>query len=310
MFLLCDDIHTMLGFCFKLWRGVMPYRNPVLERLLLVIYNVYSKEIKPKNGVYQAGGSSVQWELIRTTWEEFADLVIVLHRLDMVLRRKVSSFEHRLVSSAIQKYKQDVLKKLEDKLRPANHVSKANGPLFDEEAISNETRSGILADLFTPLMAEPLDSKIWALPVPSPYILGKDFAMQELKQEVVQLGVELSLYVAQSMFLLCDDIRTMFYGDANNESHVMDRGGGTCGRELTSSIEEAVKKIEEKLWCVKAVSEENGFARDVIESKILHLWKSLFDKEAKEARLTLKEIKNGILRKLFGLLYNEAAAAL
>lgn len=103
IFLLCDDIHTMLGFCFKLWRRLMLQYNHVLERLLLVIHYVYSKEIKPKNGVYQDGGNSVQWELIRTTWKEFADGIIVLHRLDTVLRRKVSPFDDRQLLSAIQK---------------------------------------------------------------------------------------------------------------------------------------------------------------------------------------------------------------
>lgn len=224
MFLLCDDVQTMLRFCFKIWKGVIMYRNPVLERLLLVIHYVYSKHIKPKNGVYQDGCNSVQWEFIRTTWNDFADGIIVLHRLDKVVRRKDSSFEDRLLSSAIEKYKQQVLKKLQDKLRSAKDVSEANGfaketiepnifylwkSLFDEEATSKETRSRILSDLFAPLLGKPGRSEIVTLPVCSPYILGKEFSIQEQKEEVVQLGVELSVYVAQSMFLLCDDIRTM-----------------------------------------------------------------------------------------------------
>ncbi|VVB03727.1 unnamed protein product [Arabis nemorensis] len=384
MFLLCDDTRTMLEFCFMFCKGVLRYRNPVLERLLLVIHYVYSNEIKPKNGVYQDGGDSVQWELIRTTWKDFADGIIVLDRLDKEFRRKVSSFDDRQLLSAIQKYKLEVLKKLDDKLSSVKEVLEANGfaretiesiifdlwkSLFDEDATSQEIRSRILVDMFMPLKGK----RVQALPVCSPYILGKDFKMQEVKVEVVRLGVELSLYVAESMFLLCDDIRTVLWfchnlwgetiRDVINENHVTDRllrvmhhvytkyikrkngvynndgknsvqwklirttvdhlafgfreldrvvlllrGGGTCGRESTSIIEEAVKKIEEKLWRVKVVSEVNGFARAVMVSNILDLWKSLFDEEAKEATLTLKAIKSRIIRQLFVHLFNEVAA--
>ncbi|EOA26579.1 hypothetical protein CARUB_v10022638mg [Capsella rubella] len=386
MFLLCDDIHTLLWFCYKLWRGVIPAWNPVLERVLCVIYYIYSKHIKPKKGVYQDGGKSVQWELIRNTWKDFADGIIVLHRLDMVLRRKDSSFDNRLLLSAIKKYKQDVLKKLEDNLRPAEEVSEEHGyaretlesdildlwrSLFYEKALSNVVRSRILSNLFTPILGKPVHREMQALPVSSPYILGNDFAMQELKEEVVRLGVELSLFIAESMFLLCDDIRIMLrfcyriwsdakrdvIGDSpvverllcviyyvytkdikpkkgvyqnggNNSAHwelirttsenfvagfrdldrlvLFLRGGGICGREFMSSIEEEVKEVGEKLWFVKAVSEANGFGRDVMKSNCLDVWKSLFDKEAKEATLTLKAIKNGILLDLFLPLYNEA----
>lgn len=38
----------------------------------------------------------------------------------------------------------------------------------------------------------------------------------------------------------------------------------------------------------KHVSEANGFVRDAMESRILELWKSIFDKEAK------KVVKNEI----------------
>ncbi|XP_010517194.1 PREDICTED: uncharacterized protein LOC104792689 [Camelina sativa] len=304
----------------------------------------------------------------------------------MVLRRIDSSFDDRLLSPAIKKYKQEVLKKLEEKLRSAEDVSEAHGfaretlesnifdlwkSLFDEEPTPRVVRTRILSDLFTPILGKPVHSEIHALPVCSPYILGKDFAMQELKEEVVRLGVELSLYIAESMFLLCDNIRMMLrfcyrlwrdakrdlIGDSpvverllrvihyvytkdikpkngvyqnggNNSAHwglisrtsesfvagfrdldslvLFLRAGEICGREFMSSIKEEVEKVGEKLLFVKAVSEANGFARDVMESNFLDLWKSLFDKEAKEATLTLKAIKNGILRDLFLPLYNEA----
>ncbi|CAH2048334.1 unnamed protein product, partial [Thlaspi arvense] len=213
--LLSDDIRTMLWFCFRLWRGLISYRKPMLERLLLVIHHVYLRDIKPKNGVYKEGGSSVHWELIRTTWKDLADGVIVLHRLETVLRRKESSFDDRVLSSAVAKYKQQVLKKLQCKLRPSGFgretIENIWKSLFDEEeaTITTEVRSRILGDLFTPILGKPVHCEVVALPVSSPYILGKSFSMKDLEEEVVRLGVELSLYVAQSMFLLCDDIRTM-----------------------------------------------------------------------------------------------------
>ncbi|CAE5962174.1 unnamed protein product [Arabidopsis arenosa] len=367
MFLLCDDIRTMLCFCATLWRCVMPYQDHVLQRLLLVMHYVYSTYIKPKNLVYHDGGNSVQWGLIRTTWELFVDGIIVLHRLVLVLSRKDCSFDDRVLSSAFAKYKQ-VLKNLEVKLSSTKDVSEANGfvretiesnifdlwkSLFDEEAgeaAPQVIRTRISTDLFTPLLCKPIHREMLALSPHSPYILGFDFAKQELKEEVVRLGVELSLYVAESMYLLSDDIRSMLrfclklWRDAKGDVLIPDspvverlllaihyvyskdikpkhggvyqndgksvqwelirttwenfdagirdldrlvlilRGEGTCfdGREFTSRIEEALKKVDDKLRCAKAVSEAKGFAREAMETDIGDLWKSLFDKEAKE----------------------------
>uniref|UniRef100_A0A1J3FTH4 Uncharacterized protein n=1 Tax=Noccaea caerulescens TaxID=107243 RepID=A0A1J3FTH4_NOCCA len=417
MFLLSDDIRSMLLFC-----STFRKRNReslVVERLLRVIHYVYSKYIKPKKRVYKqdVGKNSFQWELIRTTWMDFTDGIIVLRRLVDLLGRKDASFDDRLLSSAIKQYKQQVLKKLEDKLRSAKDgvSSEVNGfaretiasdisylwkSLFDEEAgeasATKVMETRIFRDLFQPLFDELTQStsvvrdfRDVIQPVLgtseshreiksmySPYILGRDFAKQELKEEVVQLGVELSVYVAQSMFLLCDDIRSVLlfclklWRDAtqyhNRDSLVAERllrvvhyvylkdikpkngvfknsgnnsvqwglmrttwkyfddgiedldrlvsilrGDGELlliGRELTDSIEEAVKKLEEKLRCVKGVAEANGFARETMESSFLDLWKSVFDKEAKEATETLKVIKNGILSDLFLPLLNEVAA--
>uniref|UniRef100_A0A1J3IME1 Uncharacterized protein n=1 Tax=Noccaea caerulescens TaxID=107243 RepID=A0A1J3IME1_NOCCA len=392
MFLLCDDIGTMLSFCVKLWKYTLPPSDLVSERLLRVIHYVYSNDIKPKNGVYQAGGNSAQWELIRTTWKDFTDGIIILHRLVLVLRRKDCSFDDRLLSSAITKYKQQVLKKLEDKLRSAKHVSEANGfardtmesnisdlwkSLFEQkagQATHQVTRSRILSDLFQPLLDESWHSEIPTLPVYSPYILGTDFAKQELREEVVGLGVELSLHVAESMFLLCDDIRSMLQfclklwrdvkRDLKPDSPVVERllrvmhhvysknikpkngvyqiGGksvqwelirntwensdagirdlhtlvsfvrlqGSCanGREFTSRIQETLKKVEENLSCAKDVSEANGFVRDVMESNILGLWETLFDKETEEA-WTRRLMRDEILNDLFQPLLRPAAAA-
>ncbi|CAA7053833.1 unnamed protein product [Microthlaspi erraticum] len=227
MFLLCDDIGTMLSFSYKLWKYTLPPSDPVSQSLLRVIHYVYSNDIKPKKRVCQDGGNSVQWELIRTSWKDFTEGVIVLHRLVYILRRRDIIFDDRLLSSAIAKYKQ-VLKKLEDKLRSAKDVSEANGfaretiesnishmwmSLFDEEAdqgkaTTEEMRNMILSDVFQPVLGKSWHSLIPTPPVYYPFILGKDFAKENMKEEVLGLGVELSLYVAESMFLLCDDVRS------------------------------------------------------------------------------------------------------
>ncbi|KAG7587652.1 hypothetical protein ISN44_As07g000320 [Arabidopsis suecica] len=118
--------------------------------------------------------------------------------------------------------------KLEDKLRSAEDVSAANGfaretnisdlwkSLFDEEAgeATHEViKDRILSELFQPILGESWHRGIQTLPVYSPYnyILGSNFAMQELREEIVRLGVELSLFFAESMFLLCDNIRSMLH---------------------------------------------------------------------------------------------------
>ncbi|EOA33382.1 hypothetical protein CARUB_v10020308mg [Capsella rubella] len=365
MFLLSDDIRTVLWFCCALWRCVM-YHDRVLQRVLLVMNHVYSYGIKPKNAVFLNAGNSVHWDLVATAWDEFADGIIVLHRLFLPLCRKDACFyDDRLLSSAFAKYKL-ILKNLDAKL--SSSLSEANGfareafesniftlwkSLFDDGADQAAPKlMEILTDLFTPLLKTPFHSGVLALPLRSPYILGKDFPKQELKEEVALLGVELSLYVARSMFLLCDDIRSMLRfccklwigakGDdmmmipdspvverllfsihfvyskhikpkhggyqrndgksvrwelirttwENFDSGIRDldrlvlilRVKGSCfnGRELTSRIEGALKKVDDTLRCAKAVSEANGFAREAMEPDIQDLWKSLFDKEAKQ----------------------------
>lgn len=50
--------------------------------------------------------------------------------------------------------------------------------------------------------------------------------------------------------------------------------------------------------CAKEVSEANGFAREVMESNILALWKSLFNRETKEAWYR-EMIRDEILSDLF-----------
>ncbi|CAN7020652.1 unnamed protein product [Brassica oleracea var. botrytis] len=145
------------------------------------------------------------------------------------------------------------------------------------------------------------------------YAIGEDFAKREdLREEAVRLGVELSLYAAESMFLVCDDIRSVLLFCERlwlavakdmrqpHDSPVIERllrvfhyvylkhikpknggvfrDGGTEGsREFTStSIDKALKNIEKKLRRAKAVSKANGFARDAMESDVLVMWKSIF----------------------------------
>lgn len=118
-----------------------------------------------------------------------------MHRFVLVLRRNDSShFDDRLLSLAIAKYKQ-VLMKLEDKLRSAEDVSAANGfaretnisdlwkSLFDEEAgeATHEViKDRILSELFQPILGESWHREIQTLPVYSPYnyILGSVMLFQ------------------------------------------------------------------------------------------------------------------------------------
>ncbi|CAH2048189.1 unnamed protein product [Thlaspi arvense] len=365
MFLLCGDNRALFCFGYKLSRHVLPHQDPVLERLHRVFDHISLKDLKSKNGVCNQNGidSSVRWSFIRNTWKDFVFGTIILHRLVIVLRKKDLSFDERMFSSFIAKYKK-VLSNIEDKLRPFKNVSEANGYL-------RETQESDIFHLWKSLFDEEAFETTRRV-IKSPYNLGRDSAKKKLEKEAVRLGVELSLYVAQSMFLLCDDIRSMLifcfklWRDAKNDLNpnspvaerllrlmhyiylkdVKPRNGvyqnettsvqlelaGTTWRnfedgftyldlvvlilrgeeenclyrrEFTSSIEEEVKSLEEKLRSVKAVSEANGFKREAIKCSISEMWKSLFDKEAKEASQTLRVIKNGILRDLFLPLLNE-----
>ncbi|CAA7054322.1 unnamed protein product [Microthlaspi erraticum] len=368
MFLLCDDIRTVLWFCATLWRCLTSKQTPEIQKLLLVMHHVYSDYIKPKNGVFHDDGNSVRWGLVSKAWKEFTDGVVVLYLLVSVLERNDYSYDDRVLSSAIAQYRSNVLKKLEDKLKDVSVSEAMNGfererieskasdiwrSLFDEgEALSKVMRRKILSDMFTPLLDNEIHNGMMALPrISHPYILGKDFAKDLLKEEIVKLGAEMCLFVAESMFLLCDDIRSMLWfcyklwGDARKDrspdspvverllcvihyvysEHMIPKKGvyrtdgeesvqwrlinGTWksfetgirdvdklvmnlrdreygltlkGREYTCRIEHALKKVAEELNPGKHVSEANGFVREAMESRILELWKSIFDKDAKK----------------------------
>ncbi|XP_023633038.1 uncharacterized protein LOC17899873 isoform X2 [Capsella rubella] len=122
------------------------------------------------------------------------------------------------------------------------------------------------------------------------------------KEEAVRLGVELSLSVAEAMFLLSDDIHTMlvfclwlvkYAGNESVNAHVLGRelyrfvsilknrdssldGDVVIKQSDFEHYKEELKKLEETLRSSKDV-EVNGFAREAIKSNILYLWKSLFE---------------------------------
>lgn len=234
----------------------------------------------------------------------------------------------------------------------------------------------LLCDLFQPLFGESWQPE-WGTPIDDSmllplYAIGEDFAKREdLREEAVRLGVELSLYAAESMFLVCDDIRSVLLFCERlwlavekdmrqpHDSPVIERllrvfhyvylkhikpkknggvfrDGGTSvqfrlamasfedfhggirdldvfvregTREFTStSIDKALKNIEKKLRRAKAVSKANGFARDAMESDVLVMWKSLFDKPTEDL-WTVKLKRRGIVNDMFYPLHKERAEA-
>ncbi|CAH8254493.1 unnamed protein product [Arabidopsis lyrata] len=134
MFLLSDDIYSMLLFCVKIilkYSGNKERKNPtqVVKILIFVMLYVFETYIKPKNGVYQAGGKSTQLELIKSSTQHFAYGVRSLEHIVLALENGGSMppiyFEH---------YNQE-LKKLEEKLRSSKDVLEANG--FVREAMKS-----------------------------------------------------------------------------------------------------------------------------------------------------------------------------
>ncbi|AEE31786.1 hypothetical protein (DUF1184) [Arabidopsis thaliana] len=120
----------------------------------------------------------------------------------------------------------------------------------------------------------------------SPYILRSELStihnskktnltIEKQKEEAIRLGVELSLFMAEAMFILSDDLRSMLllcplivkYAGFKytNDGPVRE---GSCGGVVKPSdfehYNQEMKKLEEML-------------RDEIKSNILHLWKSLFE---------------------------------
>ncbi|OAP15306.1 hypothetical protein AXX17_AT1G35540 [Arabidopsis thaliana] len=158
MFLLSDDIRSMLVFCFWLFKyaGKRNFDGPVVGRVFYVIQYVFETYIKPKNGVYKDGGKSSQWEQFKTSSYHFSFGVRVLARIVSILEIgglvKPSGFKH---------YNQE-LKKLEEHLRSVKDVSEANG--FAREAIESSIFH-LWKSLFeaTPEMIHPSKSKVLEL---------------------------------------------------------------------------------------------------------------------------------------------------
>ncbi|KAG2309444.1 hypothetical protein Bca52824_029192 [Brassica carinata] len=75
---------------------------------------------------------------------------------------------------------------------------------------------------------------------------------------------------------------------------------------MPTSIDKALKNIEEKLRRAKAVSKANGFTKNAMESDVLIMWKSLFDKPSEDL-WTLKMMRLGILNDMFHPLLKERA---
>ncbi|XP_010500024.2 PREDICTED: uncharacterized protein LOC104777461 [Camelina sativa] len=165
MFLLSDEIRSMLVFCFWLFKyaGKRKFDGPVLGRVFHVIQYVFVTYIKPKNGVYQDGGKSIQWEQFKTSSCYFSIGIRVLTRIVSVL--EAGAF---VKPSGLKHYNQE-LTKLEENLRSVKDVSVANG--FAREAIQSnifhiwkslfETtpemispNKAIVIELFRPLLNE------------------------------------------------------------------------------------------------------------------------------------------------------------
>ncbi|CAD5314531.1 unnamed protein product [Arabidopsis thaliana] len=113
----------------------------------------------------------------------------------------------------------------------------------------------------------------------SPYTLGTDLNKEKenQKEEAIRPGVKLSLFVAEAMFLLSDNLPfNIGVGGLNSIVLILknDNVVKSCGFEYYN---QEMKKLEEKLRSAKEFSEANGFVREEIKSNILHLWKSLFE---------------------------------
>ncbi|CAH8254492.1 unnamed protein product [Arabidopsis lyrata] len=128
MFLLSDDLRSMLHFCVQIILKYIITRNKekknptqVVKILIYVMLYVFETYIKPKNGVYQADGKSTKLDLIKSSTQHFAYGVRSLEHIVLVLENGGSMppiyFEH---------YNQE-LKKLEEKLRSSKDVLEANG---------------------------------------------------------------------------------------------------------------------------------------------------------------------------------------
>ncbi|ESQ42145.1 hypothetical protein EUTSA_v10014714mg [Eutrema salsugineum] len=175
MFVLCDDVRTVLRFCYTIWIDAKVgavNESHVIDRLLRVMHYVYTNYIKPKNGVVydqnDDGNDSVQWELIRVCFGGGFDF---LSHVVYSLKSGETCRDRELANLVEQG-----VKNIEEMIGSVKGVSEANGfvwddmesiildmwkSLFDEEAEAKEAtltlnsiKNGIIRDLFLPLSNE------------------------------------------------------------------------------------------------------------------------------------------------------------
>ncbi|CAL9217475.1 unnamed protein product [Arabidopsis halleri] len=174
MFLLSDDLRSMLLFCFCLltFAGKKDYDGPVVGRLVRVIQYVFITYIKPKNRVYHDDGLSIHVELMKTCPQHFNSGVGGLNSIVSILKNGSVA-----KSYGFECYNQE-MKKLEEKLRSAKEFSEANGFVREEikstivhlwkslfEATSEviNPNKPILFELFRPVRDEDLRRRLASL---------------------------------------------------------------------------------------------------------------------------------------------------
>uniref|UniRef100_A0A1J3EQZ1 Uncharacterized protein n=1 Tax=Noccaea caerulescens TaxID=107243 RepID=A0A1J3EQZ1_NOCCA len=150
MFLLCDNIGTLLGFCNgmrvaarRAATAVGLSESHVVDRLLLVMHHVYFRHIEPKIGVYQDDGEeseSVQFESVLKAGGYF--LAGLRHLNSAAHSLRGGGKGGRKLTRPVEK----MVKKVEEKLGLVEKgVAEANG--FDRDAIEPDVL-GIWKSLF------------------------------------------------------------------------------------------------------------------------------------------------------------------
>ncbi|CDY25369.1 BnaA05g19150D [Brassica napus] len=128
---------------------------------------------------------------------------------------------------------------------------------------------------------------------------------KEQKEEAVRLGVELSLCMAEAMFILSDDRRSMTYfcfftlfktKMDRRLAHIVStlEIGCLVKPSVFEQYNRELKKLEENLG-------------EAIETEILPLWKSLFETNSEVIKLD-KTINSELLRPLLNELNKEVCA--
>ncbi|AAG12613.1 hypothetical protein AtNW77_Chr1g0039561 [Arabidopsis thaliana] len=125
------------------------------------------------------------------------------------------------------------------------------------------------------------------------------------KEEAIRPGVKLSLFVAEAMFLLSDNLPFNIGVGGLNSIVLILKNNNVVKSYSFEYYNQELKKLEEKLRSAKEFSEANGFVREEIKSNILHLWKSLF-----EATPEVRNSNKTIVLELFSPIDNEVCCRL